>query len=63
MFVPVNTTGTLFIFKDLFMCGHCCSLQRHQKRALSRIADGREPPCGCWGLKLALYKSNNCSNH
>jgi hypothetical protein len=29
---------------------HCHSLHTHQKRAPDLIADGCEPPCGCWEL-------------
>ena len=29
---------------------HCRCLQTHQKRASDPIADGCEPPCGCWEL-------------
>jgi hypothetical protein len=39
--------------KNLFisyMWIHCHCLQTHQKRALDPIADGCEPPCGCWEL-------------
>ena len=29
---------------------HCSYLQSPQKRASDFIADGHEPPCGCWDL-------------
>jgi hypothetical protein len=29
---------------------YCHCLQTHQERASDTIADGCEPPCGCWGL-------------
>ena len=34
----------------LYVCIHCSCLQTHQKRVLDLIADGCEPPCGCWEL-------------
>ena len=38
---------------------HHCSLQTHLKRASDPIADGCEPPCGCWELNSGPLKEQS----
>jgi hypothetical protein len=45
----VGENGTKKIFTHTEYI-YCSCLQTHQKRASDPIADGCEPPCGCWVL-------------
>jgi hypothetical protein len=58
----IEELGSYNLLKDRFIClsvylFNVCectvtSLQTHQNRASDRIANGFEPPCGCWELNL-----------
>lgn len=53
-----------FVFFNLFyVCGYAVAVLRHQKRASDHIADGREPPCGCWNLNSGAVRSLNHLSH
>jgi hypothetical protein len=43
---------TVFFKKHLFIiiCKYTVAVFRHTRRASDLIADGCEPPCGCWDL-------------
>ena len=49
----------LFFKKDLFILCirvHCSCLQTYQKGTFDNIADGSEPPGGCWDLNSGPLK-------
>jgi hypothetical protein len=46
----LSLSALLFLTFILCIWVHCSCLQTHQKKASDLIADGCEPPCGCWEL-------------